>query len=978
MEVELSLSEQQELNQIAELLKIDDSIKALSEKLFKEFKSKKSNQFSNEKSLLTVASSVLISAKSSQDSVTIRQILNTLKNVSKQEQNAEEFLTVLKQFITQVSVSKEIVADLKGTINRFVISFTLYLKYQEIFNKLDFQSSSSSSFTPHDYFVSLKNFGWLIYLYVRDLTHPNQISLIDAMFIILESITQLAYCSPNSIVPKYFEQNGKNPCAANNESQKKDEDVIQETVFQLIKLNVTDDVINSTKSFKENLFKLIENKIIQSANEKTFDGMVDPSIINSNLKNFEDHYLKNLSEDALDERFYREELSKRPPNSGRSTPLVKQTPQPNKLNINVNITNEDDKGVTRSSYRPLNYEVSEQMKLGSHLRDIKNSIKAVPASPAMTPQRNLVSATPMSKALEMYKWLNEKLKLRKNDAGFPPVLDKYLSATENQKEEILKRANSILDCEQGSAANYDAQIKKQIKDKQHQIMNLYYKVLEDLLVHEERKAKKVQYSEIIRNDVFHRALIAASIETVFFVNNYNDLSFAMLLELCNIHSFEFWRIIASFVKFDSNMPHPLRKHFNDLEVKILMHLAWKKNSPVLDVVNHFIEQSKNEKKKAQQQQQQQQASSQSDTHVEDNSNSSTNFISESSSGSNKKEDKPVDLTHSQALFFKRLLHHVAVQICQICDKLNIGDHAAESVWQAIQNVLGDHTLLLVERHVAQLILCCIYGVCKSLKHPVKFQDLINKYQELPVFQKDEYYEIVHSVHVKEGEKCDLITFYNKIFIVEMKSFILSFAQSKTPQPSATATPVLKPLVPPLVQSSPLKDFLSTHALFAGAASQENRTTPSIAKFGMTPKTKALYAFGESPGCFLDSINKVTSKRHIDYEESQEGSRKHVKTPSSIMDKIIGNVGIKESAEMTKPIPSKRNLFGTNPNASGNTKKMSDESSQSQSLLASESSNTSTISLPIPENGTRSLTSSLAGNIEKFNMNSDSSKTKISE
>jgi len=410
-----------------------------------------------------------------------------LKNISKQEQNAEEFLTVLKQFITQVSLSNEVVADLKGAINRFVISFTLYLKYQEFFNKLDFQSSSSSSSNiPHDYFASLKNFGWLIYLYVRDLTHPNQISLIDAMFIILESMTQLAYCSPSYVIPKYFEQNGKNAFAA------KDEDVIQEAIFQLIKLNVknSEDVANSTKSFKENLLKLIENKIIQSANEKTFDGMFDPSIINSNLKNFENYYLKNLSEDTLDERFYREELSKRPPNSGRSTPLVKQTPQPNKLNINVNITNEDDKGVTRNSYRPLNYEVSEQMRLGSQLRDIKNSIRAVPASPAMTPQRNLVSATPMSKALEMYKWLNEKLKLRKNDAGFPPVLDKYLSATEIQKEEILKRANLILDCEQGSAANYDAQIKKQIKDKQHQIMNLYYKVLEDLLVHEERKAKK--------------------------------------------------------------------------------------------------------------------------------------------------------------------------------------------------------------------------------------------------------------------------------------------------------------------------------------------------------------------------------------------------------------------------------------------------------------------------------------------------------
>jgi len=146
--------------------------------------------------------------------------------------------------------------------------------------------------------------------------------------------------------------------------------------------------------------------------------MFDPDVISVNFKSLEDFYLKNMSDDDLDERFYREEQSRKPPVSGRSTPLVKQpNPANNKLNINVNITNEDEKGITRSSYnKPLNYEVSEQMRLGSQLRDVKNSMRSIPASPqigTMTPQRGMVTATPMSKALENYKWLNEKLKLRK-------------------------------------------------------------------------------------------------------------------------------------------------------------------------------------------------------------------------------------------------------------------------------------------------------------------------------------------------------------------------------------------------------------------------------------------------------------------------------------------------------------------------------------------------------------------------------------
>ena len=132
----------------------------------------------------------------------------------------------------------------------------------------------------------------------------------------------------------------------------------------------------------------------------------------------------------------------------------------------------------------------------------------------------------------------------------------------------------------------------------------------------------------------------------------------------------------------------------------------------------------------------------------------------------------------------------------------------------------------------------------------------------------------------------------------MKNFILSLSQDKNKQGSAT--PLAKPIVPPLVQSSPLKEFLSAH-LMLGAASQENKATPSMSKFGLTPRTKALYAFGESPGGVLDSINKVTSKRHIDYDESQDPgvSKRYAKTPSSIMDKIIGNVGGKES-DHSKP------------------------------------------------------------------------------
>jgi len=153
----------------------------------------------------------------------------------------------------------------------------------------------------------------------------------------------------------------------------------------------------------------------------------------------------------------------------------------------------------------------------------------------------------------------------------------------------LTRARNLLDPErENPILAEDISIQKQLKDKQHQIMNLYYKILEELLVQEERKTRKPNLQEILRNENFHRALLACSIEVVFFINNYSNLSFQKLLDLCKIPAFEFWRIISSFMTFDPKMPHALKKHFYDIELRIIMKLAWKKDSSILEVLTNLV------------------------------------------------------------------------------------------------------------------------------------------------------------------------------------------------------------------------------------------------------------------------------------------------------------------------------------------------------------------------------------------------------
>lgn len=176
-------------------------------------------------------------------------------------------------------------------------------------------------------------------------------------------------------------------------------------------------------------------------------------------------------------------------------------------------------------------------------------------------------------------------------------MENYLNAFDNKfRDEILNRANTlvekVLNYEKEPAAKASTTLNdKKVKDKHNQMVSLYLKVLEELLSQEERKTRNPNYFELLSNEVFHKALIACSIETVFFVNNSSNISFNTLLDLCEIQAFEFWRIIGSFAKFDPQIPFPIKKHLHSVELKIIMCLAWRKGSVVQKIVRQFIDEN---------------------------------------------------------------------------------------------------------------------------------------------------------------------------------------------------------------------------------------------------------------------------------------------------------------------------------------------------------------------------------------------------
>lgn len=101
------------------------------------------------------------------------------------------------------------------------------------------------------------------------------------------------------------------------------------------------------------------------------------------------------------------------------------------------------------------------------------------------------------------------------------------------------------------------------------------------------------------------------------------------------------------------------------------------------------------------------------------------------------QEKALD---SLKAFFNRVKQISATTIIEMCEQLHINDDCREFIWNILLVTFGLKSNLLFGRHLDQLIMCAIYGVCKihANNHlqnrggssSIKFQDIIDTYKEI--------------------------------------------------------------------------------------------------------------------------------------------------------------------------------------------------------------------------------------------------------
>ena len=146
------------------------------------------------------------------------------------------------------------------------------------------------------------------------------------------------------------------------------------------------------------------------------------------------------------------------------------------------------------------------------------------------------------------------------------------------------------------------------------------------------------------------------------------------------------------------------------------------------------------------------------------------------------------------MFFKRVLHLGAQKILDLTQVLGVGDDIKEKIWTIMKSLLSIETGLLTNRHLDQLIMCTIYGVCKvqNIQPQITFNNIITKYADMFKNQRQVspiYISVV--IDYEKNERKDIISFYNEVYIKVMKEYIIATKnQSSNSDHLYSKTPII--------------------------------------------------------------------------------------------------------------------------------------------------------------------------------------------
>ena len=480
---------------------------------------------------------------------------------------------------------------------------------------------------------------------------------------------------------------------------------------------------------------------------------------------------------------------------------------------------------------------------------------AVPSSPAyrqttnniMTPlrganpmgrQAQAPPQTPMSSQLESVGWLREAVMHVEADST---ALARYFDACERSpKNSIDERVKKL--CTQVQTVLSASELATDLSEQLQLGQKLYYKMLLAFLEAEERRLQRTEFSGLLSNAAFHTSLLACCLESVFASYSTSGMAFPAILHHLELQPFDFGKVIESFIKHEPHLPQHLKMHFADIESRIVESLAWQEGSPLHALMSEY------------------------DAAIQN--------------GNEAEGSAPQRAKAALEQFVKKCLYLGAKRIQDMCLRLLLPSALVQQVWAVVKLVLDKARNLLVGRHLDQLLMCAVYGVCKVNQRPVTFRHIIEQYRRQQGASPRTFREV--KMRNPSDPPADIIQFYNLVFIPAMKDHLLRVCAnngqtggaapanngSAAPAQAAPGPSISSHLSPDLSQA---RGASSPRHVSAGGGRDVyvSACTPNA---HLTPRTRQLYAFSDTPGVTGDNRRLRDINSHVNGQPACNGSQ----------------------------------------------------------------------------------------------------------
>jgi len=312
-----------------------------------------------------------------------------------------------------------------------------------------------------------------------------------------------------------------------------------------------------------------------------------------------------------------------------------------------------------------------------------------------------IPQTPMSSQLDAVGWLTRAAPATIDNGASSSGLAKFFECAAglpNVKATVQERLARLLSAARNMLLGNEQGPSKEAVEEQLELSErLYFKMLLSFLMAEEKRLGNSDFSELLANETFHTSLLACCLESVFASYSTPGMGFPEVLRVLSLKAFNFAKVIESFIRHEPHLPAHLKLHFADVESKIIESLAWCDDSPLHSLMAEY----------------------------------DATFSASRSAVAGASSAAPSRARAALEQFVRKYLYLAAKRIQELCLRLLLDAALTQQVWDVSKLVIDSARDLLVGRHLDQILMCAVYGVCKVNQRQVTFRQIIEQYKRQP-------------------------------------------------------------------------------------------------------------------------------------------------------------------------------------------------------------------------------------------------------